>query len=99
VLVAPNGHSLYLFDRDQGATSACTGACAQIWPPFAPKGSVTVAPGLDRTKTATESSGQVAYNGHLPYYYSHDNAPGDTNGVSIPGWHVVSPLGFGMAGR
>ena len=99
VLVGPNGHSLYLLDRDQGSTSACTGACAQTWPPFAPRGSVTVAPGLDPTKTVTEPSGQLAYNGHLLYYYSHDNAPGDTNGVAVPGWHVVSPLGFGMAGR
>ncbi len=99
VLVAANGRSLYLFDQDHGATSACTGQCATTWPKFAPTGSVTVAPGLDPTKVVKESSGQVAYNGHLLYYYSGDHAPGDTNGVNVPGWHVVSPLGFGMAGR
>jgi predicted lipoprotein with Yx(FWY)xxD motif len=99
VLVGPNGQSLYLFDQDHGSTSACTGACAQTWPPSAPGGRVTVAPGLNPTKVVKESSGQVAYNGHLLYSYSRDNAPGDTNGVAVPGWHVVSPLGFGMAGR
>jgi predicted lipoprotein with Yx(FWY)xxD motif len=99
VLVASNGRSLYLFDQDHGSTSACTGACATTWPAFAPSGSVTVAPGLDPTKTVKESSGQVAYNGHLLYSYSGDHAPGDTNGVNVTGWHVVSPLGFGMAGR
>jgi predicted lipoprotein with Yx(FWY)xxD motif len=99
VLVGPNGHSLYLFDKDHGTTSACTGACTRIWPAFAPSGSVTVAPGLQAAKVTKSAAGQVAYNGHLLYYFSADRAPGDTNGVTLPGWHVVSPLGFGMAGR
>jgi predicted lipoprotein with Yx(FWY)xxD motif len=99
VLVAPNGRSLYLFDKDHGTTSACTGACTHIWPAFAPSGTATVAPGLQQAKVTKASNGQVAYNGHLLYYFSGDRAPGDTNGVTLPGWHVVSPLGFGMAGR
>jgi predicted lipoprotein with Yx(FWY)xxD motif len=99
VLVGPNGHSLYLFDKDHGTTSACTGVCAHIWPAFAPSGTVSVAPGLSQAKVTKATTGQVAYNGHLLYYFSGDRAPGDTNGVTLPGWHVVSPLGFGMAGR
>ncbi len=99
VLVGPDGHSLYVFDRDQGTTSACTGACAKAWPPLTSSGTPTVAAGLDASKAGKASSGQVTYNGHLLYYFSGDTAPGDTNGVSIPGWHVVSPLGTAMAGR
>jgi predicted lipoprotein with Yx(FWY)xxD motif len=99
VLVAPNGRSLYLFDHDQGTTSACTGACAQAWPAFTTTGPVTVATGLDASKAGTSPGGQVTYNGHLLYEFSQDHAPGDTNGVSVPGWHVVSPLGTPMAGR
>lgn len=26
-LVGPNGHTLYLFEKDQGTTTACTGGC------------------------------------------------------------------------
>src|SRR5690348_13517229 len=99
VLVGPNGHSLYVFDKDQGTTSACTGACSTIWPKLTASGTLTVAPGLSLSKAGTATGGQVTYNGHLLYYFSGDTNPGDTNGVSIPGWHVVSPLGTAMTGR
>src|SRR3954468_4288631 len=32
VLVGANGHTLYLFEKDSGTTSACTGGCAAVWP-------------------------------------------------------------------
>lgn len=99
VLAAPDGKILYLFTKDQGTTTACTGGCAKAWPPLDSSGKPTVAAGLDASKAATVSSGQVTYNGHLLYYYAGDSAPGDTNGLSIPGWHVVSPLGTAMSGR
>src|SRR5260221_12630187 len=31
----PNGHTLYFFAKDNGTTSACTGACATTWPALA----------------------------------------------------------------
>jgi predicted lipoprotein with Yx(FWY)xxD motif len=99
VLVGPNGHSLYVFDKDQGTTSACTGGCANVWPKLTASGTPTVATGLDVSKAGTAAGGQVTYNGHLLYYYAADNNPGDTNGLSIPNWHVVSPLGTAMSGR
>ena len=99
VLVGPNGHSLYVFDKDQGTTTACTGACAKVWPALDSSGKPTVAAGLDASKAGTVASGQVTYNGHLLYYFTGDSAPGDTNGLSISGWHVVSPLGTAMTGR
>jgi len=98
ILVGPNGHSLYVFDRDQGTTAACTGGCASAWPALTSSGAPTVAAGLDASKAGT-AAGQVTYNGHLLYYFAADKAPGDTNGLSISGWHVVSPLGTAMAGR
>jgi predicted lipoprotein with Yx(FWY)xxD motif len=98
ILVGPNGHSLYVFDRDQGTTSACTGGCQTVWPALTASGTPTVATGLDASKAGTAAGGQVTYNGHLLYYYAADNNPGDTNGVTIPNWHLVSPLGTAMTG-
>ena len=34
ILVNSHGRTLYLFKRDSGTTSACTGACAANWPPL-----------------------------------------------------------------
>src|SRR3954452_24776150 len=34
VLVDGQGRTLYLFEKDSGAASSCTGACASIWPPL-----------------------------------------------------------------
>src|SRR4051794_2869992 len=34
-LVDEKGMTLYVFDRDAGGKSNCTGQCAQNWPPFA----------------------------------------------------------------
>ena len=34
VLVDAQGRTLYLFEKDKGMTSTCSGACASIWPPL-----------------------------------------------------------------
>ena len=42
---------------------------------------------------------QVTYNGHPLYYFSGDQAPGDTNGQGIGDiWFVVSPAGDAIKG-
>ena len=33
-LVDAQGHTLYLFERDEEGESYCNGACASVWPPF-----------------------------------------------------------------
>src|SRR4051794_28951267 len=33
ILDDSKGRTVYLFKKDQGPTSACTGACAAAWPP------------------------------------------------------------------
>src|SRR3954469_20512194 len=42
VLVNRQGHTLYLFERDSGTMSACTGACAVNWPPLHLRGTLLV---------------------------------------------------------
>jgi D-xylose transport system substrate-binding protein len=34
ILVDAQGHTLYLFTKDSGTTSECTGMCATAWPPL-----------------------------------------------------------------
>jgi predicted lipoprotein with Yx(FWY)xxD motif len=95
ILVGPNGHTLYLFEDDNGTMSACTGACADIWPALAAEG-MPAGTGVDLAKLTTAHGQvvrQVAYNGHLLYYFSGDAKPGETNGLSIPHWDAIAPDG------
>jgi predicted lipoprotein with Yx(FWY)xxD motif len=92
ILVDANGRTLYLFEKDQGTTSACTGACAKTWPALKADSAPTAGAGLDASKIGS-ANGQVTYAGHLLYFYSGDGKPGDTIGASIPGWAAVSPAG------
>jgi predicted lipoprotein with Yx(FWY)xxD motif len=94
ILVDTNGRTLYLFQKDQGTTSACTGACANAWPALKAD-APTAGSGLDASKIGS-SNGQVTYAGHLLYFYSGDGKPGDTIGASIPSWAAVSPAGSGV---
>jgi predicted lipoprotein with Yx(FWY)xxD motif len=95
ILVDGQGRTLYLFEQDNGTTSACTGSCAQVWPALA-AAKPTAGTGADAAMLGT-ANGQVAqqvtYSGHLLYTYSGDAAPGDVKGVSIPGWYPVNPSG------
>ena len=96
ILVNSAGRTLYLFEKDQGTTSACTGACAQVWPGYSAGSAPSAGAGLDGAKLATAAGqvpAQVTYNGHLLYTYSGDTAPGDVKGIGIPDWYPVSPSG------
>jgi predicted lipoprotein with Yx(FWY)xxD motif len=103
VLVSPDGRTLYMLDKENGTTtSACTGACATIWPALVATGTPKAGSGLTGSKltVAMQADGrnQVAYNGHLLYNFSGDTAPGDAKGLGIPGWHAVSPEGAPVGG-
>ena len=94
-LVGPDGRTLYLFEKDQGTTTACTGACAANWPALT-AASPVAGPGLDTAKLSTatgEAPDQVVYNGHLLYYFAGDTAPGQVNGTKIPAWYPVDAAG------
>ncbi len=96
VLVAANGKTLYAFDPDgtNTATSACTGGCASAWPPLIAKGKLKAGKGLDASLLTTGGGGQVAYNGHLLYFFGGDTEAGQTNGQGVGGvWHVVDTSG------
>jgi predicted lipoprotein with Yx(FWY)xxD motif len=95
-LVNGDGMTLYLFEQDNGTTSACTGGCAQIWPALTSSSAPVGGSGVAASKLST-ANGQVAhqvtYNGHLLYTFSGDHAPGDVNGTSIPDWYPVNADG------
>ena len=90
-LADSRGMTLYTFDKDDGGKSACTGKCAENWPPLmadptasAPAGYATV---------AREDGGkQWAYKGKPLYGWVKDAKPGDTTGDGVNGsWHIARP--------
>ncbi len=101
ILVDSQGRTLYLFQKDSGTTSACTGACAAAWPPLRVTGRPTAGSGTTASllQTATRSDGnpQVTYNGHPLYLYVGDQKTGDTNGQGVTafggGWYTLTPAG------
>ena len=95
-LIGPNGHSLYVYNKDQGTKSACTGTCATYWPALTATGTITFGAGIKKSevsKAKGQKPNQVTYYGHLLYYYVGDTAPGQTTGTKISGWHLLGPVG------
>ena len=101
ILVDSQGRTLYLFQKDSGTKSACSGACASAWPPLRASGKPTAGSGakasLLGTTPRSDGKPQVTYNGHPLYGYQGDSKAGDTNGQGINGfgapWYVLSPTG------
>jgi len=95
VLTNAQGKTLYYFTPDTTTTSACTGSCAQNWPPLLSTGSstptsATTLPGKLSAQTTTNGN-QVEYNGHLLYTFAGDSGPGQTNGQGLLGkWFVAT---------
>ena len=96
VLTNAQGMTLYYFTPDSATQSACSGACAQEWPPLVftgsggPTSSTTLAGKLSVQMDA--NGRQVEYNGHPLYTFSGDTAPGQTNGEGLVGkWFVATP--------
>jgi predicted lipoprotein with Yx(FWY)xxD motif len=92
ILVDNAGRTLYLFAKDQGTTTACTGQCVSYWPAFMASGQLRAGSGLDPTQLSS-ANGQVTYAGHLLYYYVGDKNPGDATGISVAAWFAVAPDG------
>jgi predicted lipoprotein with Yx(FWY)xxD motif len=101
ILVDSRGRTLYLFKRDSGMKSTCTGACAVEWPPLRATGKPTVGDGANASIVATsarsDGKAQVTYNGHPLYLFSADQKAGDTNGQGVNAfgglWYVLSSSG------
>jgi predicted lipoprotein with Yx(FWY)xxD motif len=100
-LTDSRGRTVYVFGKDTGTTSTCSGACAVQWPPVIVKGQTSAGGGATASKVGTtkrsDGSRQVTYNGHPVYRFKQDQSPGDVNGQGINAfggtWHVISPAG------
>jgi predicted lipoprotein with Yx(FWY)xxD motif len=107
ILVNSRGHTLYLFQRDSGKTSECTGACAANWPPLLEKAAPKVGTGattsLLASATRPDGSRQITYNNHPLYTFVKDTKPGDTNGEGLTAfggtWYAISPAGNQVVGQ
>src|SRR4051794_30476245 len=107
ILVDRQGHTLYLFERDSGAVSACAGPCAVNWPPLRVRGTPLVGSGAKPSAVGRavrpDGISQLAYYGHPLYAFANDKKPGDTNGEGIKAfggsWFAVSPAGGKAAPR
>jgi predicted lipoprotein with Yx(FWY)xxD motif len=101
ILFDSKGDTLYLFKKDSGTKSACTGACASAWPPLRASGKPTAGSGVNASMLGTtprsDGNPQVTYNGHPLYTFTGDQNPGDTSGQGVSAfgalWYVVSPAG------
>lgn len=106
VLVNAQGRTLYLFRADHGTTSACTGACAQAWPPARATGKPKAGRGLQASAVTTikrsDGKPQLAYHGHPLYTYTGDQQPGDTAGQGVNAfgapWFAVTASGAQATG-
>jgi predicted lipoprotein with Yx(FWY)xxD motif len=96
VLTDAQGKTLYYFTPDTVAKTACTGSCAETWPPLLLTGTTKV---TAATKLPGElevyknpNGNQVIYNDHPLYTFSGDTGPGQSNGQGIAGqWFVATP--------
>jgi predicted lipoprotein with Yx(FWY)xxD motif len=106
VLVDSQGRTLYLFAKDQGTTSACSGACAAAWPPLRASGNPDAGNGVKSSLLGTtkrsDGKTQVTYNGHPLYLYVGDQKAGDTSGQGITafgaGWFALTASGSQVSG-
>lgn len=99
ILVGPDGLTLYMFEKDtRGASSsACTGGCADTWPPLTvagtPTGGGAVTADLSTIERA-DGTMQVTGDGWPLYRFGKDEAPGDAMGQGVGGaWWVLGPAG------
>jgi len=101
VIVDAKGRTLYLFEADKGPMSACSGACASVWPPLTTSGKPSAGAGVTASKLGTtkrsDGATEVTYNGHPLYTYAGDSAPGQTSGQGLDDygaeWYALSAGG------
>ncbi len=100
VIATSTGHAVYLFSRDSGSHSSCTGACASAWPPLTGKGSLAKGSGLNPKLLGTVQRGggqtQVTYNHHPLYLFAHDKvhaAKGEGQKAFGGRWYLLGSRG------
>lgn len=101
VVANAQGHTLYMFRKDHGTTSACYGSCATYWPPLVTKGKPVAGAGIKASLLGTskrkDGKLQVTYKGHPLYAYTLDKKPGQTKGEGSKlfgaSWYALTPTG------
>jgi len=100
IIVDAAGKTVYLYVPDGASkTSTVPSNIKANWPPVRPPGGAqTVSPELNstnlQTDMQTDGSSQLAYNGHLLYYFAGDSAAGDAKGNGLgSNWYALGPDG------
>ena len=100
VVIDGLGWTLYRSDADSAmpSKSACTGACADEWPPVLMQGGTPDYEGVDPsvvgTITRDDGRKQVTIGGWPVYRHANDSAPGSVDGQGAQGtWFAVTPTG------
>lgn len=96
-----SGRAVYLWVKDTGDASMCSGACSGAWPAVTTTGSVAAGGSAQASAlgTITRSDGtkQVTYDKHPLYFFAGDSGPGQASGQGSNGfgakWWLVSPAG------
>ncbi|MFD0776248.1 hypothetical protein ACFQZ2_20130 [Streptomonospora algeriensis] len=105
VVIDSDGYTLYTYTGDgfDPSYSACTGECAEQWPPALVNGRVSTE-GVDMSLVGrmerTGGETQLTLSGRPLYRFSGDVAPGDVNGQGADGtWFAVRPSGVRAENR
>jgi predicted lipoprotein with Yx(FWY)xxD motif len=97
--VGPKKLTVYLFEADHGSASACSAACAAVWPPVTGSAKAIAGAMSDELGTITRSDGtkQVTYKGHPLYTFVKDKDDGDAYGEGAKAfgaeWYAIAPSG------
>src|SRR5262249_24139491 len=101
IVVDGRGRTLYLFEKDKGGKSACSGVCSSYWPPLVTSGKSIASKGAEPALLGSirraGGTRQVTYAGHPLYCFSGDSKSGQTNGEGLTdfgaSWYVLAPSG------
>jgi predicted lipoprotein with Yx(FWY)xxD motif len=106
VVVDGSGRTLYLFAKDTGPKSTCSGSCAVNWPPFTASSMPKAGGGVQASALSlikrSDGRRQVVIDGHPLYFFAGDQSAGQLNGQGVNAfgakWFTVSPSGKGITG-
>jgi predicted lipoprotein with Yx(FWY)xxD motif len=95
IMVDGKGMTLYIFSKDVQGESRCSGACLDSWPVYHAT-NIKPGAGIDvadfSSITRSDGTAQTTYKGWPLYYFSGDNASGDTQGEAQGNvWFVAKP--------
>ena len=102
ILFAGGRHmTVYMFAKDHGNKSMCSGACASTWPPVTTTGQPKAAGGANASDLGTTKRAggvkQVTYKGHPLYYFAGDQSAADASGQRLTNfgapWYVLAGNG------